>query len=466
MKNRRIRLEPYSFFNHTGIAAHLEQMAEKGWMLTKIANYGWVYHRVEPAKLRFAVSYFPKASEFDPEPTEEQRRFLDFCEYSGWELVCSSAQMQIFCNRRENPVPIETEPMLELSAIHASAKKSFLPAYFALLAISLLNGAMYISKLLGDPLELLASPSQLFTGFGFLILLLFAVWELLAYFRWHRRAKQAAERGEFLPSVDTSRFQKAVLALVLILFIWWAVNYFITGTKLHRWVAVLMFGYTPAVFLIVQGVKDLLKKKKASRGVNRTVTIVSSFVAAFAIMGGITFGLLTASNRGLFAEKDEETYEHRGSIFVVHQDELPLTVEDLVEIDYDGYIKERRGDASLLLGQFTMHQWPRLDAEDYPRIPHLEYTLIWVRLPILYDFCKNRMIYEAEELRPVADKEYRPQDAASWGAEEVYRLYDLDYGPTNTWLLCFADRLVEIDFDWEPTAEQMAIAGARLSGKG
>jgi len=45
-------------------------------------------------------------------------------------------------------------------------------------------------------------------------------------------------------------------------------------------------------------------------------------------------------------------------------------------------------------------------------------------------------------------------------------LYDLDYGPTNTWLLCFADRLVEIDFDWEPTAEQMAIAGAKLSGKG
>ena len=55
MRKRTIRLEPYSFFNHTGIAAHLERMAEKGWMLVKIANYGWIYHRTEPARLHFSA---------------------------------------------------------------------------------------------------------------------------------------------------------------------------------------------------------------------------------------------------------------------------------------------------------------------------------------------------------------------------------------------------------------------------
>ena len=31
MKNKKRRIEPLSFFDHTGISRHLEKMAEKGW---------------------------------------------------------------------------------------------------------------------------------------------------------------------------------------------------------------------------------------------------------------------------------------------------------------------------------------------------------------------------------------------------------------------------------------------------
>lgn len=41
MRKTKLRMEPYSFFDHTGISAHLERMARKGWMIDKIANYGW-----------------------------------------------------------------------------------------------------------------------------------------------------------------------------------------------------------------------------------------------------------------------------------------------------------------------------------------------------------------------------------------------------------------------------------------
>ena len=77
MKNTKHRIEPLSFFDHTGISGHLEKMAAKGWMIEKIVNTGWVYRRIEPKKIHFAVSYFPKASEFDPEPSEEQKMFHD-----------------------------------------------------------------------------------------------------------------------------------------------------------------------------------------------------------------------------------------------------------------------------------------------------------------------------------------------------------------------------------------------------
>ena len=45
---------------------------------------------------------------------------LSFFDHTGWQLACTSAQLQIFYNERENPIPIETDPELELQAIHAS----------------------------------------------------------------------------------------------------------------------------------------------------------------------------------------------------------------------------------------------------------------------------------------------------------------------------------------------------------
>ena len=69
MKNTKRRMEPLSFFDHTGISTHLEKMAARGWMLEKITNMGWIYHRIEPENIHFAVSYYPKASEFNPEPS-------------------------------------------------------------------------------------------------------------------------------------------------------------------------------------------------------------------------------------------------------------------------------------------------------------------------------------------------------------------------------------------------------------
>ena len=121
MKNTKRRYEVYSFFDYTGIAAHLTKMAEKGWLIEKLSNFGWTYRRIEPKKITFFISYFPKASDFDPEPTEEQKMFLDFCRHTGWELAASSAQMQIFYNDQENPIPIETDPAIEVETIHRAA---------------------------------------------------------------------------------------------------------------------------------------------------------------------------------------------------------------------------------------------------------------------------------------------------------------------------------------------------------
>lgn len=464
MRKTKRRIETLSFWDHAGISRHLEKMASKGWMIEKIVNTGWVYRRIEPKHVHFAVSYYPKASEFDPEPSEEQKMFHDFCAHTGWQLVCTSAQMQIFYNENENPIPIETEPELEVQAIHASAKKSFFLPYGLFLIIAVMNIAMFVSGLLGDPIEMLSNPSRLFSGFAFMMLAMLSIVEMGGYFWWLYHAKKAAKQGEFLRGISTSKFQKCVLVLVVLGAVYWAVNYIVFGDSLKRWVAIAMGIYIPALFVIVNATKEALKRKKASRGVNRTVTILTSFVISFTMMGLIVGGTLFASSHGLFVDKNEETYEHRGMTWVIHKDELPLTVEDLVEIEYDGYIKECRGESSFLLGQFFLHQRPRYDAENYASIPQLEYTITQIRVPALYEFCKNRLMYEKEVVYPNEKQEYKRIDAAPWGAKDAYRLYDSIYGAENVYLLCYDKMIVEIMFDWEIANHQMNIAGKKLQG--
>ncbi len=155
MKDAKRRIETFSFYDHTGIARHLTKMAGKGWLLEKISNFGWTYRRIAEKKLAFSVCYYPKASDFDPEPTEAQKEFHDFCEHTGWILAAASAQMQIFYNEQENPVPIDTDPVLEIETIHAAAKKSYLPGYFVLLLVSILNGVLFVARLSVDLIELL-----------------------------------------------------------------------------------------------------------------------------------------------------------------------------------------------------------------------------------------------------------------------------------------------------------------------
>ena len=46
MKTRKRRIEFFSFYNHTGIEAHLTKMANKGWLIESISNLYWTYRRI------------------------------------------------------------------------------------------------------------------------------------------------------------------------------------------------------------------------------------------------------------------------------------------------------------------------------------------------------------------------------------------------------------------------------------
>jgi len=466
MKDKKHTLEVFSFYDRSGLEKRLTQMAEKGWLLENIGSFLWTYRRIEPKKLTFCVCWFPKASAFDPGPSEEQQTFYDFCEHTGWVLAGSFGQMQVFYNEDVAPIPIETDPVVEVDAIHRSAKRTSLPSHLVLLAMSLINGGLFVSRLLNDPVGVLASAANLFTGVCWMFLILLEAVECGSYFLWHHRAVKAAEQGEFLESKGHRKFQMICLAVVGLGMLYYLVSVLTSENQMMMVIALLMFGvYLPGVYLLTHGMKAFLKKKKAPARVNRTVTILSAFVVAFTLIGGITWGVLFGSSRGWFAGNDE-TYEYHGNIFTAPQDNLPLTVEDLLDVNYDGYTREQTNHQSLLLAQYEARQRPRFDADDYKEMPRLEYTITLVKVPALYGLCKNALLADWEDdWRPDGQKNYAMLiDPAPWGAEDAYQLANQEYGLRNTFLLCYKDRLVEIDFSygWDITPEQMSLVSEKI----
>ena len=126
MGDFKYQLLTYGLFDYAGVERHLEKMAAKGWRFTSVGNFFWIFRRTEPANVKYAVTYIPEMSQFDPQPPEKQYDIEDYCEAAGWKKVDRWMQMQIFCSEDPDAVPIETDEGLRLEAIHKSMKKNFL----------------------------------------------------------------------------------------------------------------------------------------------------------------------------------------------------------------------------------------------------------------------------------------------------------------------------------------------------
>lgn len=457
MKEQKRRIETYAFYDHTNIEKHLAEMAQKGWMLAKINRFTWEYHRVEPKVIHFAVTYYPQASEFDPEPLEGQLIYRDYSERCGWKFICSSAQMQIFYNEEANPVPMETDPVVEVGVIHQAAKRGYLPSHWLLFVLSIIQAALFISSLLGDPIRLLASTTQLQTGFMWAWLFLLCIVELTGYYRWHHKALRAAENGEFLETRSHAMFQKTLLIAVIFGLISIVINLFSIGDTLQVTIYVLLLAGVIAIVIIVCSVKDLLKKMKVSRTMNFTATLMIDFLLALALVVGVTYGILSTVHN-----------KSDNSDNIVYQVEAPLAVEDLTDASYSGYIKENRQSESVFLAQRALWQWARHNKNEADNIPELQYTVTMVKVPAVYNVCKNRLVNKPKDKVDAEGylfvNHYEATDATHWQAKEAYQLH-WSQGILNKYILCYPDRIIEIDFNWEPTENQMHIVADKLANR-
>ena len=434
MRETKRQMSLYSFYDHTGIEKHLARMAERGWLLCGIGQLFWHYRRIEPRRITFSVCYFPQATIYDPRPSEGQEEFYDLCAHAGWTLAGESGQLQVFCHQGENPTPIDTDPALEVEAIHQSAKKTVLPANFLLLGVAVLNLGLFLWRFWDNPVLTLASGGTLLALVAYTLILVNCTVELCSYFRWRRRARRAAERGEFLPTRSRVWLQRLLLAILLPAGAWCLAGMLRDG--LGGLAAVSMLGVI-GIIAAVLGVRKLLKGAGVSAKANLRGTLAVCVVLSILFAAAIPWLV----GRGVNSRPNPRP------------DELPPSVADLVEMDPDHYSRWQFRTSSPLLALLQVSDYPRI----YGEMTHsLRYDVTVVKAPALYGLCRDHYLG--------GDSRYAPTDPAPWGAQEAYQ-YVLDGQTLEYYVLCYPHRVVEITLDWTPTAEQMAVIGEKL-GRG
>ena len=449
----------FSFYDQQAIQEKLEEMAESGWMLEK-TGFMWTYKRIEPKKLRFSVTYFPSASDFDPSPTEGELTKIDFCRQDGWNLVTTWGVMQIFYNEDLDAVPIETEPVMQIENICRSMKKNVLLPQAVLGGMLLWNVVIRLSQWRRDPVGELSDPFSIYSVLMFSILTLACLYEIGFYFCWSRKAKAAAQNdGVFLPVRSkpiASWILMAVSALLLIL------SY--TALRGPLGFVILWLCMVPFIIVIGNLLKNMLKKRGVSRNVNRIVSVCAVVLLTFLMLGLMTAAIIQGRMRFDSGKNVVGAYELYGRTREIYNDPLPLEIEELADV-HAQWSKEADHQETLLLSSTEYRQYAvPTDGNDNVDERKIEYTVTVVKQDFLYDFIKRAVLNSRQdEIHDdfVFTDHYEPIDASVWNADDAYQLHWSE-SVLNTYLIFWGNHIVEIKFYWEPTPEQIAITVENL----
>lgn len=244
-------------------------------------------------------------------------------------------------------------------------------------------------------------------------------------------------RGYFHDPVEELLSNYRLVSLIIFIFIWVAI---LMGLgRYHRW-------HNQAL-KIAATEQRFLEPKSFSKASVRLFIIVC---VVLVVLQFLPFR---------FPSKPVSYYEHNGVEYPVYNDELPLTVGDILHLECEDYSSQILKDSSLLLRRIEADHSPKI-FQNY--LPGLHYTVIYVKLPCLYNTVKRSLL---DDLKNLFDDELPKDcilvDAEPWGAEEAYRL-SYDGQLMARYVLCYKHAVVSVAFfgsDWTYSAEETAVFG-------
>ena len=465
MKDTKKILWTISIYNPNATAEKLEELAADGWMFEKTGNLFWTFKRSEPKKLRFAVTYNPGASDFDPDLTEGEKIKAEYCTKDGWTLAGRFDIVHIYYSENLDITPIDTDPVTQVNTIWKTMKKRVLLSQFMMVALIIMHLLTQFSQLKRDPLGYLSDPFYLFSIPMWGCLLLVHVYETLSCLIWRRRASKAAENGIFLPIRTTPLVGYILLVLSLLCMV---LAY--TGVSMSSrsvgfaliWIAVFL-----VILLCGNFIKARLKKLGWSRGANRFLSTAVVLLLTISLLVGLAASIISGNLS--FGEKKEPvgTVDLNGWTMKIYGDTLPLNIEDLRDTGDTEWSKEADYQETFLLA-YSVYEQNNIPNGVYttPDARDLQYCITDVKIPFLFDTIKQAVLNSRQD-DVSADGEvifmdhFEPIDPSVWNADEAYQLHWSDT-VLNTYVVCWGNRIVEIKFYWEATDEEIGIASEIL----
>lgn len=433
----------FSHFQKEKIEEYLTRKAMEGWLPEKINGIFWTFRPAQPQDLNFCAVYDPKYSPYDPDHTEAQLAYREYAEETGWEYVCGDQELQIFRTGDPDAIPPETDPALALAAMEKILERRLLPGILLFLVTGLsgfLPLAVYFRFF---PIEVLSSPTRLGLLLLSLGILLLGPVSWIIYLILREKARRKAAVGEF---PRFGRFVGVLQALGLLLYAAEAAILLSGRRGLTGLLAAMLILYQALRFILRQ-ITRFLRTRKVPAGKNKRITMICSLAAAVLYVSTVTVSLNWAKDVGLL-EKAQDESPHSQPV---------LTLADLTGEDPGGCAEQYDRNDSPLLGLRWGNQRLRQDG-DTAEEPSLEYRIVYVKVPLLYGLCENELL----ETRHIGSVHYMPIDSRPWGARAAYRLTGT-FRSGSMYLLCYADRIVELSLSWTPTAEQIAVAAEKLA---
>ena len=208
-------------YDQQRIEKKLTKMARKGWMIEEMHGaLLWTYHRIEPKELHFAAVYSPQNFGIDADSLAAQSTKNELCARDGWIPAADWETLRVYYNEQPDPVPIETDPVVQTESIYAAMKKR--RPYF----LGTILYALYciITDIKSVITGYLGSNALLYWHLAFWsIWCCFMLYQLWADNRWYQKASIAAQQGVFLPLINGRLRDILVNYLLIILFVFAAV---------------------------------------------------------------------------------------------------------------------------------------------------------------------------------------------------------------------------------------------------
>lgn len=431
------------------IEKRLEKRAQEGWRLKSAGSLFWTYEEAEPKKVQYSIVFFPKTDALEPEPPESLLMMREYCERTGWKLAAEQGQMQIFCNEEANPVPIETEAWIQVKNIHETMKKGIVLTHKVLLINAILQLGLQIIQFLVNPLDWLARGFNFYLVWCWIALGVGSATELIHYHIWYKKARRMAEEEEilYLPkSMKVFRMSCLTVAIVALLLAILSLTNFTSG-KYGLFIVI----WTIVLVGVPIGGSRLLKKWKVSAKWNRFAIILLAIVCSV----GMAIGLFVCISK-------DENFIYRGD------EKMVLQLSDFTEVKEENLHGSSSRSSSLFLFREEGWQHERWeDGEEISTRSRINYTILVVEVPFIYDLCKEKLMAEKNQYIEYDENfedlsGYRKIDMPVWDAQTVYQYFDYDGTSENEYLVCYKDRMIQIDFGWEVTEADVEIVKAAV----